>query len=107
MLFRSEQAVLLGSGSAIGVQQLALSQMGPAAVGEQAPRPGNAVAQRASAELTLPQMERQALINALTLSDGNVTRAARELGISRDTLRYRIEKYGLDAQARPLARDTR
>ena len=102
-----EQAVLLGSGSAIGVQQLALSQMGPVAVGEQVPRPGDGVAQRPSADLTLPEMERQALVNALTLSDGNVTRAARDLGISRDTLRYRIEKHGLDAQARPLARDTR
>ncbi len=52
-------------------------------------------------------MERQALVHALQLSDGNVTRAARELGISRDTLRYRIEKLGLESQARPAFRDTR
>lgn len=51
-------------------------------------------------------MERQTLVNALQLSEGNVTRAARELGISRDTLRYRIEKFGLEAQARPMFRDT-
>ncbi|NIR59515.1 MAG: hypothetical protein GWO02_08330, partial [Gammaproteobacteria bacterium] len=29
----------------------------------------------------------------------NVTRAARLLGLSRDTLRYRIEKYRLKEQA--------
>ena len=52
-------------------------------------------------------MERRALVNALQQSDGNVTRAARELGISRDTLRYRIEKYGLEAQAKPTLRDSR
>ena len=33
--------------------------------------------------------------------------AARALGISRDTLRYRIEKHGLEAQARPALREAR
>jgi len=32
------------------------------------------------------------LAQALALTGGNVSRAARELGISRDTLRYRMEK---------------
>jgi two-component system, NtrC family, response regulator AtoC len=40
-------------------------------------------------------LEREALVQALEHTGGNVSRAARELGISRDTLRYRIEKYGL------------
>jgi two-component system, NtrC family, response regulator AtoC len=39
--------------------------------------------------------ERDLIVRALSLSAGNVTRAARELGLSRDTLRYRIEKHGL------------
>ena len=56
---------------------------------------GSASARRS----TLPEMERQALVQALQRNDGNVTRAARELGISRDTLRYRIEKYGLSAES--------
>ena len=46
---------------------------------------------------TLPEMERQALLSALEACRWNVTRAARELGVSRDTLRYRIEKFGLEA----------
>ncbi len=33
---------------------------------------------------------------ALAESGGNVTRAARRLGVPRSTLRYRIRKYGLD-----------
>jgi DNA-binding NtrC family response regulator len=44
---------------------------------------------------TLPEIERRMLVQALEASRWNVTRAARELGISRDTLRYRIEKFGL------------
>lgn len=48
---------------------------------------------------TLADLERQALLEALTQNDGNVSRAARALGISRDTLRYRIEKHQIDPAA--------
>lgn len=41
----------------------------------------------------LVKMEEVALNKALSATRGNVTRAAALLGISRDTLRYRIEKY--------------
>ncbi len=44
---------------------------------------------------SLPEMERDALANALVETGGNVTRAAKRLGITRDTLRYRIRKFGL------------
>lgn len=43
----------------------------------------------------LVQMEEVALSRALAATRGNVTRAAALLGISRDTLRYRIEKYDI------------
>ena len=46
---------------------------------------------------TLPQMERDSLVRALERTGGNVSRAARVLGISRDTMRYRIAKHGLEA----------
>jgi transcriptional regulator of acetoin/glycerol metabolism len=32
---------------------------------------------------------------ALAQCNGNVTQAAKQLGISRDTLRYRMERHGL------------
>jgi two-component system, NtrC family, response regulator AtoC len=103
-----EQAVLLNSSRAITAQQLALSHLGaapsPASI---AAAPGAPDAARVAAESTLPAMERSAIVNALQLFDGNVSRAARELGISRDTMRYRMEKHGLEAQARPLGRDSR
>ena len=45
---------------------------------------------------TLQEVERDLLERTLREVDGNVSKAARRLGISRDQLRYRIEKYGLD-----------
>lgn len=43
----------------------------------------------------LRRMEEEALETALSASGGNVSHAARLLGISRDTMRYRMEKFGL------------
>ena len=44
---------------------------------------------------SLPNVERSLIVQALGRLNGNVTLAARELGISRDTLRYRMERLGL------------
>ena len=38
-------------------------------------------------------MEKDLVVKALTCTGWNVTRAAKLLGLSRDTLRYRIEKH--------------
>jgi two-component system response regulator AtoC len=46
----------------------------------------------------LVQMEEMALSKALAATHGNKTRAAALLGISRDTLRYRIEKYNISSR---------
>jgi len=43
----------------------------------------------------LAEVERGMLVTALERCGGNQTRAAKLLGISRDTLRYRVKKYGL------------
>jgi DNA-binding NtrC family response regulator len=48
-----------------------------------------------SGALNLEGMERQFLVTALGKSDWNVTQAARMLGLSRDALRYRMEKYSI------------
>ena len=43
----------------------------------------------------LSQHEKLLLQEALQQYHGNISAAARELGITRDTLRYRMEKFGL------------
>ncbi len=44
---------------------------------------------------SLFEIEKQLLVDALKSCGWNVTRAARKLGITRNTLRYRMEKYGI------------
>lgn len=48
------------------------------------------------ADVTLPEMERILIEKTLQEVDGNVSKAARRLGISRDRLRYKIEKYHIE-----------
>ncbi len=45
---------------------------------------------------TLQEMERAMIQQTMNEVDGNVSKAARRLGISRDRLRYRLEKYQLE-----------
>jgi arginine utilization regulatory protein len=45
------------------------------------------------------ERERQALEDALSVARGNVSAAARRLGISRQLLRYKMGKHGLDRRA--------
>ena len=45
--------------------------------------------------LSLSDLERQALVSALEKSGNNQSQAAKILKITRDTLRYRMKKYGL------------
>jgi DNA-binding protein Fis len=49
--------------------------------------------------VVLEDIERQLLTQALDRCGGNQTRAGMLLGINRDQVRYRIEKFGL---TRPL-----
>lgn len=52
----------------------------------------------AAQENTLEEMERALVERTLQEVDGNVSKGARRLGITRDQLRYRIKKYGLTPQ---------
>lgn len=84
-----EQAVLLVTGRVIDVDSLSLSS----AVGtpQQA---ADAMPQETS---RLDRAERALLVEALETTQWNVSRAARLLGVSRDTLRYRMAKFDLAA----------
>jgi two-component system, NtrC family, response regulator AtoC len=87
-----EQAVLLSSGSEIGPQDLLLPN-----------RQSVTVIDAADTQFgggdgsMLDHLERETLIQALQAASNNVSKAARNLGISRDTLRYRMDKHGLRA----------
>jgi transcriptional regulator with AAA-type ATPase domain len=59
------------------------------------PAVDDAPAPSGSLDAALDTVERRRLMAALDGTFWNVTRAARHLGISRDTLRYRIAKHGL------------
>ncbi len=86
-----EQAVLLNNREILEAGQLGL--MMPIAT-----PPAMQPAPASMKEATLPAIERHALLHALRSSAWNVSRAARALGITRDTLRYRIDKHGLNAE---------
>jgi len=51
--------------------------------------------------VNLEDVERQLLVQALERTKGNQTHAGQLLGINRDQVRYRIEKFGL---AKPQGR---
>ena len=90
-----ERAVLWSRGDLLGSEHLSLEI--PAAPAEPAPQ---ADGRGASESLPPPgtdleSWERTLIERALRESDGNQTRAAQRLGISRDTLRYRLKKYGI------------
>ena len=100
-----EQAVIMASGPSIGATLLRLtSTLAPqvsiddsyAAAADTRASENDGVA-AADGTFNLAGAERELLVRALAETRGNVTQAARLLGVSRDTLRYRIEKYALKA----------
>lgn len=83
----TEQAALLSVGSTIGAEGLNLRDLPPLHPTDQQ--------QDKSEATTLRSAERDLISQALRKASGNVSLAADSLGITRDTLRYRMEKHGL------------
>jgi DNA-binding NtrC family response regulator len=76
-----ERAVLMAGDSVIRASDLGLSaEAGPAQQTDQ---------------MTLDDMERAAIRNALARAGGDITKAAKALGVSRGALYRRIEKHGM------------
>ena len=78
------RAVLLSSQPQISATDLALPATGP----EQHEA-------KYQVQLTLEASEKHMLLNALEASHHNVSEAARQLGITRMTMRYRMDKHGI------------
>ena len=53
--------------------------------------------------VNLETLERDLLVQALQRAQGNQTQAAQLLGMNRDRIRYRLEKFGLDKLGRPAS----
>jgi two-component system, NtrC family, response regulator AtoC len=96
-----ERTVLLGNAAYISAADLGLVPRAAAIPGLPMPVDVRAIESGVVAQpgTSLEAVERQHLIAALQQAGWNVTKAARSLQISRDTLRYRIEKHGLRADA--------
>jgi DNA-binding NtrC family response regulator len=86
-----EQAVLLATEAEIEATQLPFC----AVLGHKPSAPTSPARPHPADGMRLEEVEREMLVQALESTGWNVTHAARRLGISRDTLRYRIEKHGL------------
>jgi DNA-binding NtrC family response regulator len=85
-----EQCVIMARGGRVDAEHLNLP------LGDKAADPAvpGAAAGDARDPLNLSQVERDLVERALRESGWNITQAAKLLGVTRDTLRYRIEKLG-------------
>ena len=86
-----ERGALLMEGREISAAMLGLPEA-PVAAGPEARE-----APPAHLDDAVGAMERERLVAALDATGWNISRAATQLGITRNTLRYRIEKHGLRA----------
>jgi len=67
---------------------------------------GNRISIPLNGSMALDDMDRYIIKTALERTDYNVTAAARALGTTRETLRYRIQKYGLGGGVQARAADS-
>src|SRR5581483_10229031 len=98
-----ERVALLTESPVVTAELLGLPE-GSAADGGATPAPAETPGTLGD---TLDSVERGHLLQALRRTGWNVTRTAARLGISRDTLRYRIAKHGLERDRPGSARPAR
>jgi len=83
-----ERAMLLGGGQQLVREDFPMATPDAAPLNEDIGLPAGGV--------NLEHLERSLVVQALRRSDWNQTQAARLLGLNRDQIRYRIEKFGLE-----------
>jgi len=86
-----ERAMLLAEGDVLTVDDLPLGTGAHVRLGDRVELPANGI--------DLEQLERSLVVQALERTGWNQTRAAALLGLNRDQIRYRIEKFGLEKSA--------
>jgi two-component system response regulator AtoC len=90
-----ERCVLLADGPVFPVQWLQLPGSRTAPDREPPPADSDALTIPLDGSMALDDMDRYIIETTLNRHEGNITAAARALGTTRETLRYRIRKYGL------------
>jgi two-component system response regulator AtoC len=83
-----ERAMLLAETETLGVADFSPAAAGPVRLSDRVELPAGGV--------DLEQLERSLLVQALERTNWNQTKAATLLGLNRDQIRYRIEKFQLE-----------
>jgi transcriptional regulator with GAF, ATPase, and Fis domain len=84
--------MLLAEGDMLTAQDLSGTHAGPGRLSDKVELP--------AAGIDLEELERSLLVQALERTGWNQTRAATLLGLNRDQIRYRIEKFQLEKSGR-------
>jgi DNA-binding NtrC family response regulator len=90
-----ERLVLFSDADPVTVDQLGLSNSNAGSGNVSVAPSGEVNIDFPDGGLSLEAVERALLVRALEKAGGNQSAAARLLGVSRDTLRYRMDKFGL------------
>ncbi len=88
-----ERAIVLGVGRTIAASDLALLR--PAVADSSLTVQGEVSVDFAAGAIDLEALESTLIRKAMEFTGGNQARSARLLGLSRDALRYRLDKFGL------------
>ncbi len=90
-----ERAVIFAEGDAIDIQDLQLDSHSESTSKQETGVTPSATDQHTSDDLNLARMERSLIRQALQQHQHNISRAAKELGLTRAALYRRMEKYDL------------
>ena len=90
-----ERALMVAAGAPIRATHLSIERPSQRTVDTTMPIPTVAYDGTTSLAASVAELERKRILDTLERCGGNQTRAARELGISRNTLLARLDTYGL------------
>ena len=90
-----EQGIVLADGETIAPEELCLEKLQVGGTNAIEASDPNDLKARLAAVADLPLEEQEVLSTALKTTQFNISKAARVLGLSRDTLRYRLKKYNI------------
>jgi len=87
-----ERAMLLAEGDTLQAEDFAVAAAGAVRLGEKVELPPEGI--------NLDELERSLVVQALERTGWNQTKAAALLGLNRDQIRYRVEKFQLERAAK-------